>query len=92
MVSSVVTTDSAKLTPDSQPVENRLGQQETDDIWQATQALLKKRMSQPSFETWIGPLLLDSVSDKSVTLTAERSLEPPGRGGCIGSRGGSSTG
>jgi chromosomal replication initiator protein len=71
MVSSVVTTDSAKLTPDSQPVENRLGQQETDDIWQATQALLKKRMSQPSFETWIGPLLLDSVSDKSVTLTAE---------------------
>jgi chromosomal replication initiator protein len=44
---------------------------ETGDIWQSVQALLKERMSQPSFETWIGPLQLVSCGEKRVMLVAE---------------------
>lgn len=40
-------------------------------LWQAVQTALKSRMSQPSFETWISPLALEKVSEKSVTLQAE---------------------
>jgi chromosomal replication initiator protein len=40
-------------------------------LWQKVQADLKGRMSQPSFETWISPLEIDTVTDKAVTLRAE---------------------
>lgn len=44
---------------------------EHDALWQKVQALLKERMSQPSFETWISPLHLAAVAGEAVTLEAE---------------------
>ncbi len=44
---------------------------ELEALWQKVQASLKTRMSQPSFETWISPLEVDTVTDKAVTLKAE---------------------
>lgn len=41
------------------------------DLWQAAQERLKLRMSQPSFETWIGPLILVAASEVEVVLQAE---------------------
>lgn len=40
-------------------------------LWQKVQADLKGKMSQPSFETWISPLEIEKLTDKSVTLKAE---------------------
>lgn len=40
-------------------------------LWQTVQTALKGRMSQPSFETWISPLEIETVTDKAVTLKAE---------------------
>lgn len=42
-----------------------------ESTWQQVQEILKARMTQPSFETWIGPLVLEAVEDKKVTLQAE---------------------
>jgi chromosomal replication initiator protein len=42
-----------------------------DALWQEVQTALKKRMSQPSFETWISPLTIESMNERSVTLKAE---------------------
>lgn len=41
------------------------------DTWQAVQEVLKEKMSQPSFETWISPLKQDKVTDTQATLIAE---------------------
>lgn len=41
------------------------------ELWQKVQADLKAKMSQPSFETWISPLEIETLTDKSVTLKAE---------------------
>src|ERR1044072_8626377 len=48
--------------------ENRPDQ---GDLWRKAQAVLKTRMSQPSFETWISPLTLADITPKTVTLQAE---------------------
>ncbi len=40
-------------------------------LWQKVQSDLKGKMSQPSFETWISPLEIEKLTDKSVTLKAE---------------------
>lgn len=40
-------------------------------LWQRVQEVLKGRLSQPSFETWICPLSIDSVTEKTVVLKAE---------------------
>ncbi|HEY9744998.1 MAG TPA: chromosomal replication initiator protein DnaA, partial [Oculatellaceae cyanobacterium] len=45
--------------------------QEETAVWESVQNALRAKMSQPSFETWISPLRLDAVSEKSVTLVAE---------------------
>jgi chromosomal replication initiator protein len=42
-----------------------------DSFWLQAQAALRERMSQPSFETWISPLALESIGERSVTLRAE---------------------
>ncbi len=44
---------------------------EAQAVWQQVQAVLKERMSQPSFETWITPLVLQSVGEQAVVLAAE---------------------
>ncbi len=53
------------------PASTEGPQQEGQEIWQAVQAVLKGRMSQPSFETWISPLSLEKIGEKMVTLQAE---------------------
>lgn len=40
-------------------------------IWHEVQQKLRQEMSQPSFETWIGPLVLVEMGEESVTLQAE---------------------
>jgi chromosomal replication initiator protein len=47
------------------------GEDGTQVLWQAVQAILKTSMSQPSFETWICPLTVQDVTEKTVTLQAE---------------------
>ncbi len=56
-----------------QAVANTAPAQESDHdlIWTQAQATLRQRMSQPSFETWISPLTLESIQDQSVILRAE---------------------
>lgn len=44
----------------------------TDEaFWAQVQAALKLKMSQPSFETWISPLTVESITERAVTLKAE---------------------
>lgn len=40
-------------------------------LWEAVQALLKEKISKPSFETWIAPLKLNCVQDNVVLLTTD---------------------
>jgi chromosomal replication initiator protein len=65
MVSSVIATDSIENSSAGGTAASH------ENVWQAAQALLKARMSQPSFETWISPLSLDVLAEHSATLTAE---------------------
>ncbi len=44
---------------------------QTHTLWELVQVDLKGRMSQPSFETWINPLVLETISGQDVTLVAE---------------------
>lgn len=43
----------------------------TEQVWESVQAALRAKMSQPSFETWMSPLTVDSLDGKVVTLIAE---------------------
>lgn len=45
-----------------------------ENLWQDVQNLLKERMSQPSFETWIGPLSFSELNGSVVTLHAQSSF------------------
>lgn len=44
---------------------------EAQAVWQQVQTVLKERMSQPSFETWITPLILQELAETQVVLAAE---------------------
>ncbi len=57
------TNASNNLTPELQPV------------WQAVKELLRSQMSEPSFETWIGPLDVDAVAEKSIVLETDSSFK-----------------
>jgi chromosomal replication initiator protein len=46
-------------------------QTDLESLWQAAQEILKGRMSQPSFETWIVPLQIEAADAKTITLQAE---------------------
>ncbi|HEY9687243.1 MAG TPA: chromosomal replication initiator protein DnaA [Coleofasciculaceae cyanobacterium] len=46
-------------------------QTDLESLWQAAQEILKGRMSQPSFETWIVPLQIEAADVKTITLQAE---------------------
>jgi len=59
------------LTPEDIPETVVVDTQDTESLWEATQAILKASMSLPSFETWISPLNVQSLTDKKVTLQAE---------------------
>lgn len=63
---------SSVLTADASPssISNLLAGAD-GSFWSRAQAALRERMSQPSFETWISPLALESVGEHSVTLRAE---------------------
>lgn len=61
LVSSLQSAQSASAATEREP----------QALWQAVQTLLKRRMSQPSFETWISPLALERVEASRVVLQAE---------------------
>lgn len=56
------------LATENQPLPECI---ESQKAWEAVQSVLKTSMSQPSFETWISPLILDSITQKKVLLKAE---------------------
>src|SRR6478609_5047690 len=43
---------------------------EVSALWPRALESLKGRMSQPSFETWISPLQIEAIGERSVTLNA----------------------
>ncbi len=49
--------------------------QDLQPVWQAVKELLRSQMSEPSFETWIGPLVVDAVEHESVTLGTDSSFK-----------------
>ncbi len=52
-----------------------LSQSDHDDIWSAVQEVLKSRMTAPSFETWISPLVIAEVRDDTVCLKTESTFK-----------------
>ena len=44
-------------------------------VWQAVKELLRAQMSEPSFETWIGPLEIQALAQDSVTLETDSTFK-----------------
>jgi chromosomal replication initiator protein len=72
MASSVLISEAPRQAGDGASVELVLDNAiNHDSLWIQAQTALRQKMSQPSFETWISPLALESINGQLVTLRAE---------------------
>lgn len=72
MASSVLISEAPRQAGDGASVDLTLdGVINHDSLWTQAQTALRQKMSQPSFETWISPLALESINGQLVTLRAE---------------------
>lgn len=71
MIQGLETIPSEAEAPPTEIASKHASALEPEQIWQDVQALVREKLSQPSFETWISPLKLLTADVHHVVLQAE---------------------